>query len=369
MPIPLLDLKAQFLSIRPEIEEALNQVLRSAHFVGGEHLAAFELSFASYCGASHAVGVANGTDALQLAIRTLDIGHGDEVVTAANSFIATAAAIALNGARPVFVDIDPDTYTLDPTLVERALTSRTKAIIPVHLYGQPADMRSIMEIARRRNLYVIEDAAQAHGAEYEGKRVGSFGDLACFSFYPGKNLGAYGDGGAVVTNRNALAERIRRLRDHGRITKYEHAELGVNSRLDALQAAVLQVKLRYLDEWNRKRERGASWYAAELAGAGVKLPSVAPRSTHVYHLYVIQSDDRDALKARLEAAGVETGIHYPLPLHLQPALAYLGYMRGDMPQTESAARRTLSLPLYPEIRREQVACVARAMRVAEPASA
>jgi len=284
----------------------------------------------------------------------LGIGDGDEVITTAHTFIATAAAIVAAGARPVFVDIDPDTYTIDPGMIERALTSRTRAIVAVHLFGQPADMGPIKDIARRRGLYVVEDAAQAHGAEYQGVRAGALGDVSCFSFYPGKNLGAYGDGGAVTTNSLAIAERIERLRDHGRITHYSHAEIGFNSRLDALQAAVLKAKLRHLDEWNAKRQRAAEWYSAELAQSGIRTPSVRKGSTHVYHLYVIATNEREAIRSSLDQAGVATGIHYPLPLHLQPALAYLGYKRGDFPCCEAMAALSLSLPIFPELARDQV---------------
>jgi dTDP-4-amino-4,6-dideoxygalactose transaminase len=264
----------------------------------------------------------------------------------------------------VFVDIDPDTYTIDPKMIERAVTDRTRAIIAVHLFGQPADMGPIKDIARRRGLYVLEDAAQAHGAEYQGVRTGALGDVACFSFYPAKNLGAYGDGGAVTTNSAAIAERIERLRDHGRTTHYSHAEIGFNSRLDALQAAVLQIKLRRLDEWNTNRRRAAEWYTAELAQSGIKTPFVRKGSTHVYHLYVIDTNERDAMRKKLEEAGVATGIHYPLPLHLQPALAHLGYRQGDLPYCEAMAARSLSLPMFPELARDQVRRVAAIARAA-----
>jgi dTDP-4-amino-4,6-dideoxygalactose transaminase len=362
MQIPFVDLKAQYASIKVEVAEAIRGVLESTHFVGGEQVTSFERDFAAYCDVKHARGVANGTDALHLALRALGVGNGDEVITTANTFIATAAAIAAAGARPVFVDIDPDTYTIDPAMIEPAITSRTKAIIAVHLFGQQADMQPIISIARRRALYVVEDAAQAHGAKYHGARAGSIGDIACFSFYPGKNLGAYGDGGCITTNSDTLAELVERLRDHGRITKYEHAIVGFNSRLDSLQAAILQVKLRRLDQWDSNRQRVASWYAAELAGTGIKAPSVRNGATHVYHLYVIESEERDALQMRLKNAGVSTGIHYPLPLHLQPAFAYLGYREGDLPRCEQSAKRILSLPMFPELLPEQVSRVAEAAR-------
>jgi dTDP-4-amino-4,6-dideoxygalactose transaminase len=362
MHIPFVDLKAQYASIKDEVTEAINGALESAHFVGGEQLASFEKEFAAYCDVRHALGVASGTDALHLALRALEIGNGDEVITTANTFIATAAAIVAAGARPVFVDIDPETYTIDPAMIEPAITGRTKAIIPVHLFGQLADMQPIIEIARRHSLYVVEDAAQAHGAEYNGARAGSIGDIGCFSFYPGKNLGAYGDAGCITTNSSTLAERVEQLRDHGRITRYEHAVVGFNSRLDTLQAAVLQVKLRRLDRWNCNRQRVASWYASELASAGIKPPSVRNGATHVYHLYVIESGQRDALQMRLNAVGISTGIHYPIPIHLQPAFSYLGYRRGDLPRTEQIADRLLSLPMFPELIPEQVSKVAEVVR-------
>ncbi|OAF09294.1 erythromycin biosynthesis sensory transduction protein eryC1 [Bradyrhizobium centrolobii] len=358
MHIPFVDLKAQYETLKDEVAEAIRGILDSAQFIGGEAVASFERDFAAYCHVRYARGVASGTDALHLALRALGISHGDEVITTATTFMATAAAIVATGARPVFVDIDPDTYTIDPRMIERALTGHTRAIVPVHLFGQPADMGPINEIARRRALYVVEDAAQAHGAEYQGVRTGALGDVACFSFYPAKNLGAYGDGGAVTTNSAAIAERIERLRDHGRTTHHTHAEIGFNSRLDALQAAVLQIKLRRLDEWNANRRRAADWYAAELAQSGIKTPFARKGSTHVYHLYVIATNERDAMRNKLDEAGVATGIHYPLPLHLQPALAHLGYRRGDLPCCEAMAARSLSLPMFAELARDQVRHIA-----------
>jgi dTDP-4-amino-4,6-dideoxygalactose transaminase len=362
--IPFVDLKAQCETLKDEVTEAIRSVLDSARFIGGESLEAFERDFAAYCQVRYARGMANGTDALHLALRALGIGHGDEVITTAYTFIATAAAIIATGARPVFVDINPDTYTIDPNMIEHALTGRTRAIVPVHLFGQPADMDPINDIARRRRLYVVEDAAQAHGAEYQGVRTGALGDIACFSFYPAKNLGAYGDGGAVTTNNTAIAERIERLRDHGRTTHYIHAEIGFNSRLDALQAAVLRIKLRRLDEWNANRRRAAEWYAAELAQSRIKTPFVRHGSTHVYHLYVIATNERDAMRSKLDEAGVATGIHYPLPLHLQPALTHLGYRRGDLPGCEAMAARSLSLPMFPELGRDQVRHIGALTRAA-----
>ncbi|MGY3234540.1 MULTISPECIES: DegT/DnrJ/EryC1/StrS family aminotransferase [unclassified Bradyrhizobium] len=367
MHIPFVNLNAQYEALKDEMAEAIQGVLDSAQYIGGEALASFERDFAAYCQVRYARGVANGTDAIHLALRALGIGHGDEVITTAHTFIATAAGIVATGARPMLVDIDPDTYTIDPKMIERAVTDRTKAIIAVHLFGQPADMGPIKDIARRRGLYLLEDAAQAHGAEYRGVRTGGLGDVACFSFYPAKNLGAYGDGGAVTTNNAAIAERIERLRDHGRTTHYSHAEIGFNSRLDALQAAVLQVKLRHLDKWNTNRRRAAEWYAEEFARSGIKTPLVRMGSTHVYHLYVITTDERDAMRIKLDEAGVATGIHYPLPLHLQPALAHLGYRQGDLPCCEVLAARSLSLPMFPELTRDQVRLIAAIVgNAAEP---
>jgi dTDP-4-amino-4,6-dideoxygalactose transaminase len=367
MQIPFVDLKAQYASIKSEVDEAIQGILDTTRFIGGEPLASFEQDFARYCDARHALGVANGTDALNLALRAAGIGAGDEVITAANTFIATAAAIEMAGAKPVFVDIDLTTHTIDPERFERAITSRTKAVIPIHLYGQPADMDPIMDIAERHGLIVIEDAAQAHGAEYNGRRVGSIGHLACFSFYPGKNLGAYGDGGAITTNDDAYIDVLDKLRDHGRISKYEHAMVGYNSRLDSLQAAILEVKLRRLEEWNRQRQQVAAWYGEALADSDLIVPVIRDGSTHVFHLYVVMTEHREDLQKRFDAAGVATGIHYPLPLHLQPAFSSLGYQHGDMPNAEHAAERILSLPIFPELTREQVHYVAEQVMAAVPA--
>lgn len=352
-PIPFVDLRSQYASIQTEVAVVIQDVLDSCTFIGGEPLAAFERDFAAFCNTEFAVGVASGTDALHLTLRGLGIGAGDEVITVANTFIATGAAIEMTGARPVFIDIEPNFYTIDPMLIGPAITARTRAIIPVHLYGQPADMDQIMEIARRYNLYVIEDAAQAHGAEYRGHRVGSIGHAGCFSFYPGKNLGAYGDGGAITTSDSILVRRLLRLRDHGRSTKYEHAIVGYNSRLDALQAGILRVKLRHLEVWNQQRRQIAAWYRTDLRGSELTIPAEPPDSTHTYHLYVVATADRDRLQSRLMAANIATGIHYPVPLHLQPAFRHLGYQVGDLPQTEAAATRILSLPMFPELTRKQ----------------
>ena len=354
MTIPFVDLKPQYLAIQDEVDAAIRSVVESARFVGGPELEAFEQEFAAYCDADFAIGVGNGTDALELALQALGIGPGDEVITQANSFMATASAIVRVGAKPVFVDIDPDTYTIDPQQIEAAITPQTKAIIPVHLYGQPADMNPINEIAQRRKIYVVEDAAQAHGAKYEGKRVGSLGHMACFSFYPGKNLGAYGDGGAITSNDAGLIERITQLREHGRTTKYEHAVVGSNSRLDALQAAVLRVKLRHLDHWSEQRQQVAKWYTDRLAGGAVETPTIRAGSSHVFHLFVVETNNRKALAKSLDCAGVATGIHYPLPLHLQPALANLNITGEALQRTELSAHRILSLPMFPELSQQQV---------------
>lgn len=364
MKVPFVDLKAQYAEIGDDVMKAVGEVFASTRFIGGEVVDAFESEFAQYCDAAHAVGVGNGTDALELALQACGVGAGDEVVTQANSFIATAAAIVRVGATPVFVDIDAASYTIDPERVEAAITPRTKAVIPVHLYGQPADMDPILEIAQRRGLVVIEDAAQAHGARYGGRRIGSFGHAACFSFYPGKNLGAYGDGGAVTSNDPDLIERIRKLRDHGRTSKYEHAMVGTNSRLDAVQAAILRIKLRRLDAWSAQRAQAAAWYAELLAGSAVSTPSVRPGSTHMFHLYVVEIDDRERVAQALDAQGVATGIHYPIPLHRQPALAAYADPAADLGRTERSAPRILSLPMYPEITREMVTRVAGALREA-----
>jgi dTDP-4-amino-4,6-dideoxygalactose transaminase len=359
--IPLVDLKAQYASIKSEVNAALQRVLDSTAFILGREVDDFERAFASYCEARHAIGVASGTAALHLALLACGVGPGDEVITTPHTFIATAEAISNTGARPVFVDIDPATYNLEPRLVEAAISPRTKAILPVHLYGNPADMDALLEIAHRHNLRIVEDAAQAHGARYKGRRVGTFGAVGCFSFYPGKNLGAYGDGGAVVTNDAEVAARVRMLRDHGRCTKYEHESVGYGERLDALQAAILNVKLNHLDNWNDKRRAAAHRYRELLDGV-VALPQHANEAEPVYHLFVIRVPQRDRVLDRLKTAGIGAGVHYPVPLHRQPAYAHLGYEAGRFPRTEQAAAEVLSLPLYPEITEAQLTEVATALR-------
>jgi dTDP-4-amino-4,6-dideoxygalactose transaminase len=359
--IPLADLNAQYRSIKAEIDAAIADVIASSEFIRGSDVAAFEKEFASYCEAEACAAVGNGTDALYLALRALGIGPGDEVITVAHTFIATTEAISQCGARPVLVDIREDTMLLDAGCLEKAITARTKAVIPVHLYGQPCDMDAIIEIARAYRLKVIEDAAQAHGARWQGWRIGRFGDVACFSFYPGKNLGAFGDAGALVSNDRDLIDRIRMLSNHGRQTKYVHSCEGVNSRMDGIQAAVLRVKLRHLDLWNAARRRIAQRYMAGLASSGAVLPTVAPQCEPVWHQFVVRLPRRDELRSYLEDRGIESGVHYPLPLHLQPACAYLGMRKGDLPVTEDVASRILSLPVFAEMSDEQITAVVAAI--------
>jgi dTDP-4-amino-4,6-dideoxygalactose transaminase len=363
MSVPFVDLKAQYATLRDEMQPAIDRVLESASFVLGPEVAAFEAAFAVFSGAQHAVGVGSGLDALRLALMAIDVGPGDEVILPANTYIATALAVSAVGATPVLVDCDPHSYNMDPRLIEAAITPRTKAIIPVHLTGQAAEMEPILAVAARHGLPVIEDAAQAHGTLYQGRPCGSLGTLGCFSFYPGKNLGAYGDGGMVTTSDAALAARLRRLRDYGQQAKYEHVEQGLNARLDALQAAILGVKLPHLTAWNAARARHAEQYRALLNGVGdIAFQGRAPDSTHIYHLFIVETEQRDALQAHLTAQGIATGIHYPIPIHLQPAYATLGHCAGDFPATERLARRMLSLPMYAELRDEQIAAVAEGVR-------
>jgi dTDP-4-amino-4,6-dideoxygalactose transaminase len=360
--IPLVDLKAQYASIKPEIDEAIQRVIEHTGFIMGPEVKDFESDFAGYIGVAHAVSVASGTSALQLALLACGIGPGDEVITTPHTFFATSEAISQVGAVPVFVDIQPDTYNLDPELIEAAITPRTRAILPVHLYGQPADLRDINEIARRHGLSVIEDAAQAHGATHYGQRVGSIGDAACFSFFPSKNLGCYGDGGMVTTNDPQIAERVRALRDHGRVGKYEHREVGFGARLDALQAAILGAKLPHLEGWNALRRDAAGRYNRLLAGSQVITPAARAYNCHVYYCYVVRTPARDGLLDSLSRQGIQAGIHYPIPLHLQPAYRDMGLGPGSYPASETAAAQVLSLPMYPEITAEQQQVVAGAIR-------
>ncbi|MDT5060823.1 MAG: hypothetical protein QOH63_1282 [Acidobacteriota bacterium] len=361
MTIPLVDLRAQYLSIKDEIDGAIARVLDNTSFVLGPEVEAFEAAFAEYTGARFCIGVNNGTAAIQLAITACGLGAGDEVIVPANSFFATAEAVSTAGATPVFVDSDPVSYNIDVSKIEAAITERTRAIMPVHLYGQAADLDPIFEIAERRGLIVIEDAAQAHGSRYKGRRVGALGRAGCFSFYPGKNLGAYGEGGAVVTNDEEVARGVRLLRDHGSERKYTHKIIGYNFRLEGIQGAVLNVKLRHLDGWNQLRREHAARYTELLRGSGLKLPREMPYAEHIYHLYVVQSDERGWLQQTLNASGIQTGIHYPIPIHLQPAYASLNYKAGNFPEAERQAARVLSLPMFPELTDEQIRQVAEAI--------
>lgn len=354
--VPLVDLKAQYAAIGPQIEVAMQRVIQNSSFIMGLEVTQFEEAFAAFCQAEFCIGVSSGTSALELTLRALEIGPGDEVITVAHTFIATAEAISSVGAAPIFVDIDPLTYTLDPAHLEAAITPATRAIMPVHLYGQPADMDAIRAIADEHGLYVLEDAAQAHGATWRGQPMGQLGDAACFSFYPGKNLGAYGDAGAVVTNNAELAKRVAMLRNHGRTGKYLHEIKGYGHRIDALQAAILAAKLPHLAQWNSARQRLAARYTQLLQPLNAQLltaPHVAAQASPVWHLYVVCTPQRDALLEHLRQHGVEAGIHYPIPLHLQPAYAELGYKRGDFPITERVAASCLSLPIYPEMSHAQ----------------
>ena len=363
--IPFVDLGAQYETIREEIDGAIQSVVSRSAFSGGTEQRDFETSFAAYLGVRYCVGVSSGTDALELSLRVLGVGAGDEVITVANTFFATCEAISLAGADVKFVDADPITYNIDPTLVEAAITERTKAIIPVHLYGQPADMKSILSVAQRYNLRVIEDAAQAHGATWNRKRVGSFGDVGCFSFYPSKNLGAYGDAGAVVTDNQELAEAVRMASNHGQRERYIHETVGACHRLDNLQAAVLNVKLRHLNSWNVSRQRVAALYDEGLADIpSVVTPVSAPGAYHVYHLYVVRVPRRDLVRERMAAKGIRTGIHYPVPCHEQPAYAASGFGPNDFPVSSQTAREVLSLPMYPELTEEQVTTIVAALRAA-----
>ncbi len=359
--IQLVGLFDQYQTIKPEIDAAIESIITSSAFVGGEEVRKFETEFAAYCEAKACVGVGNGTDALYLTLRAMGIGAGDEVITVAHTFIATSEAITMTGATPVFVDITEDTMLMDPALVEKAITPRTRAIVPVHLYGQPCDMDAIMEIAERHGLKVVEDAAQAHGARWRGRRAGSIGDAGCFSFYPGKNLGAFGDAGAVVSQDEDLIERIRMLANHGRLEKYTHKMEGVNSRLDGLQAAILRVKLRHLDEWNESRRRLADYYIERLTFPDLVLPVVHKSAHPVWHLFVVRTAERERLQAQLKREGVATGVHYPVPLHVQPAYEHMAIPRGTLPVTEKVAKEVVSLPMYPDLTEEHIDSVCSAL--------
>lgn len=348
-PIPLVDLKAQYALIREDVDRAMREVVESSAFIMGPQIARFEAAFAAFSGARHCVGVSSGTSALELSLRVLGVGQGDEVITVAHTFIATAEAISAVGATPVFVDVDPITYCMDPSQIEAKISPRTRALIPVHLYGQIAPMEDICAIAEQHGLAVIEDAAQAHGARRHGNPVGHGSKMACYSFYPGKNLGAFGDAGAVVTDDEGLAAEVSLLRNHGRRSKYEHEVIGFGDRMDTLQAAVLLAKLAYLGEWTTTKQALAARYTRDLADLPITLPALAPGNESAWHLYVVLSEKRDALGAFLQGQGIQSGVHYPLPLHLQPAYAHLGYGRGALPVTEQASSTCLSLPIYPEM--------------------
>jgi len=354
MQVQFVDLKAQYQTIKPEIDQAIQNVVSNTAFILGKAVSDFEQKFANYCEVKHCIGVNSGTSALILALQALGIGKGDKVITAANTFIATAEAISLVGATPVFVDVEEKNYNLDPTKLKKAITKKIRAIIPVHLYGQPADMDPIIKIAEEKGIPVIEDACQAHGALYNGKKTGSWGVMGCFSFYPGKNLGAYGEGGAVTTNDDQLAEKIKMLRDHGSSKKYLHEYIGNNCRLEGIQGAVLSVKLNHLDQWNESRRRNAGLYRKYLEDSSVKLPEEMPYAKHVYHLFVVQVKDREKLIDFLKDKGIFTGIHYPIPNHLQNAYSFLGYQKGSFPVTEECSEEILSLPMFAELTEEQI---------------
>jgi dTDP-4-amino-4,6-dideoxygalactose transaminase len=359
--VPFLDLKAQFARLRDDVSRELLEVAESSVYVLGPKVEAFEEAFAHFLGAGHCVGVNSGTSALHLALLAAGVGAFDEVITVPMTFIATSWAVSYVGATPVFVDVDPATYTMDPARVEARITPRTKAILPVHLYGQPADLGPLLEVGRRHGIPVIEDAAQAHAARYAGRRAGTIGLCGCFSFYPGKNLGAYGEAGAVVTDDAALAARLRALRDHAQSRRYHHEEIGFNYRMDALQGAVLGVKLKHLERWTQARRDLAGRYAERLADLPLQLPVQAEGREHAWHLYVVLHPERDRLRAALEAAGVQTGLHYPIPLHLQRAYRHLGHRPGDFPVAERVGRECLSLPLYPEMTHRQQDAVTDAL--------
>ncbi len=362
MKIPLINLVAQYHSIREEIDQAVHDVFESGSFILGPKVAAFEETIATYLGMKHAVGVASGTDALHLTLHALGIGPGDEVIVPAYTFFATAEAVSQSRATPVFVDIDPGNYCIDIAQIEPRITSRTKAIIPVHLYGHSVDMASLMELAKLRGLKVIEDNAQALGAEYRGGKTGSLSDVGCLSFFPSKNLGGYGDGGMVVTNDHVLADTVRKLRTHGWRTKYQPEMFGFNSRLDELQAAILLVKVAYLDTWNERRRKIAVQYGILLAGTGVELPYEAPYAKHVYHMYAVRVKERKAIQEHLRSLGIASAVYYPLPLHQLEPYKDLGYGHGTFPEAERAAQETLAIPLYPEMQEDQIKAVAQSLR-------
>jgi len=365
-PIPLVDLASQYAALKTDIHAAIDDVFRTGLYIQGPAVAAFEKAFVGKMSAAHGIGCANGTASLSLSLEALGVGAGDEVITVSHTFIATAEAICHVGAKPVFVDIEPAGYGMDPTLIEAAITPRTRAIIPVHLYGAPCDMDPILSIARKHDLKVIEDAAQAHFATYRGRYVGSLGDCGSFSFYPGKNLGAYGDAGFISTNRDETARLLRKLRDHGRTSKYEHDVIGYNQRMDALQAAILSVKLKHIDDWIAARRKIAAQYDARLRPAGFKTIMPLADSGPVYHLYVVEASNRDAVAEALGGDGIATGVHYPIPLHKQAALSKSGPHR-PLPVTEKAAAKVISLPIYPELTPQNVDRICdRFLKCAQP---
>ena len=361
MNVPFVDLKQQYLSIKEEVLAAVAHVFESTQFVLGKEVAAFEDEFASFSGAKHGIAVNSGTSALHLALLAAGVGPGDEVITVPSTFVATVAAVVYTGAKPVFVDVDPVSYTMDPAQIEAAITPKTKAILPVHLYGNPADMDPILEIAQRYGLLVIEDAAQAHGAEYKGRRCGSLGDMGCFSFYPGKNLGAYGEGGLITTNNPEFVRKIRMLRDWGAEKKYEHVLKGYNYRMEGVQGAILRVKLRYLEAWTESRRTHAAAYRGLLSESGLQLPVEASENRHVYHVYAVLTGQRQELMDVLSGQGIQTGIHYPYPVHLLPAYADLNYQAGSFPVSERIAMQEVSLPMFPELTNAQVEAVGEAV--------
>jgi dTDP-4-amino-4,6-dideoxygalactose transaminase len=362
MKIQMVDVVGQYQKIKTEVDEAIHRVLASGQFIMGKDVADLESEIASYLGVRHAVACASGTDALQIAMMAMNIGPGDEVITTPFTFVATAETIGLLGAKPVYVDIDPRTFNMDPALIAAAITPRTKAIIPVHLYGQPVDMDAVLAVAHAHGLKVIEDAAQALGASYRGKKVCAIGDCGCISFFPSKNLGAFGDGGMIVTDDAALADRLRMVAAHGSRVRYYHEVLGVNSRLDTIQAAILRVKARYLDAWNAERRRAAARYYELLAGTPVIPPFVAPAGVHIFHQYTLRVPERDGLAERLKEKGIPHGVYYPVPLHLQKAFAMSGYHAGDFPVTEQACREVISLPMHTELTDEQQQFVCTTIR-------
>lgn len=362
MTVPILDLAGAYEEIRDEIDAAVSRVVASGWYIAGPEVRAFEDAFAAYCGAEHCVGVANGLDALHLVLRALDVGPGDEVIVSSNSYIATLLAVSMVGAKPVMVEPDPATHNLDPAAIEAAITPRTRVVLPTHLYGQPADLDPILDVVRRHGLKLLEDAAQAHGASYKGQPLGAHGDAVAWSFYPTKNLGAMGDAGAVTTNDPEIAERVRILGNYGSVNRYVNEVKGVNSRLDPIQAAILGVKLKYLDEWNRRRRAIAAYYQSALADTGLVLPHVPNWSDPAWHLYVVRSTDRSGFQEHLAAAGIQSQIHYPIPPHLQDAYADLPYSNGDLPIAEMLANEVVSIPIGPHMSMEQARQVAAAIR-------